>query len=134
VNDDELHRRVQRARRMLANLIRAIEREGADAAGPPGALELLLAAEMLASLVRRLQRDLGVPKESVNNARALASEVAGCDYEGSGMGRSARLERQHVDAVRAAARPDDSFTAEEREASETEAVAVILRAMGQRDA
>ena len=76
---------------MLANLIRTVSAEEHDRDGPPGALELLLAAEMLASMVRRLQRDLGVPKGHVESARALASEVVGADYEGSGMGRSARL-------------------------------------------
>lgn len=129
MGDEELMRHVNRARRMLANLCRTVTEEVHDRDGPPGALALLLSAEMLASMVRRPQRDFGVPKHSVESARALASEVAGADYEGSGMGRSARLEHARLEAEKAARRPDSAFTAEQRDAAAREAADAIARIM-----
>ena len=50
----------------------------------------LLAAEILASLHRRVARDKGVSKEAVEKLRGTASTAAGNIYESSGMGDAVR--------------------------------------------
>lgn len=84
----------------------------------------LLAAEILASLHRRVARDKGVSKEAVEELRGAASTAAGNIYESSGMGDAVRSHTK-----RAGVAPDDAFSDAEKSAASRAAQEAIAAAM-----
>jgi hypothetical protein len=102
---------------ILSNLSDDIK---ADACG-------LMAAETLASLFRRHARDAGVSKETVEQLRVDASNVARDWYEESGVGPVLRT-RSRAQGVA----DDTAFSDAEKRAAEKVALEAITRALRQK--
>lgn len=91
--------------KIVAALWRTMVETSIEADGGVG--DSLAAAEILASILRRSARDLGVSKGDVETLRVAASSTAGDIYEQSGGGRALR-------AFRDAAKEDKEYTAQQR--------------------
>jgi len=111
------------ALRLVVRFIEGIrlENHSVDGKRAPSRMEVYLAAEVFASLHRRIARDLGVTKERMRAVMEVASRVAGEAYEGSGQGR----------AVRAQAEPkaDSAFPGKQWDLAEACAVEAIRNAI-----
>ncbi len=92
---------------------------------------VLVAIEILASMKRRAAGDLGISKEDILKARAVALKLAEQIYEESGMGKKIREEKAARDALE---KKDGDFTKESWENAGNLATDAIKAAMRKDDA
>lgn len=90
---------------------------------PASSQELFLAAEVWASMQRRILRDSGITKEMLNAGREAASKMAESLYEDSGVGRDVRA--FHASKLRTEAVP----TKEQWDSAGEAAQAAIFKVM-----
>lgn len=91
-----------------------------------GLLDCLLVFEVMASLHRRIARDMAISKEEVEEIRRQASAIAERVYEG-GPGPALRRTMRERGAA-----TDEAFSAEEKERARADALDAISRAIGSR--